>query len=219
MGRTANKHIQAGIQQYVRQVGLPPVIESHYAQVDEERARLIAAEYESLLPISADALPAYTALAIEIQQQWDFAQDVLGIRFDPWLLPGQPYQNSQDMCEDVAANKHLWFFTGGEVHPYLGVTDEQGLSYNDKFRAVHDLFGHSAEGYQFGPRGEENAWLHHSQMFSALAQKALTTETRGQNSWVNFGPYASLPVTERPFAEQKAALLPDWCCDWRSILQ
>lgn len=33
---------------------------------------------------------------------------------------------------------------------------------NDKFRAIHDLFGHAGEGYGFGPRGEENTWIKHS---------------------------------------------------------
>jgi hypothetical protein len=61
---------------------------------------------------------------------------------------------------------------------------------------------------------QPRTWLHHSQMFSPLAQLALTTETRGQNSWFNFGPHAALPIIERPFAEQKATLLPAWCCRW-----
>ena len=219
---TPNPYIQAGIQAYNRKyssIGLQPVIEGHYVKVDEDRARKIAQAYEDLPRISWDADIAYLVLGVEIEQQWDYARDYLGITFEPWTQPGQPYDNSAEMCKDVAENKHLWFFTGGDVHPFLGEKDKQGLSLNDKFRAVHDLFGHSAEGYQFGPRGEENAWLHHSQMFSAPAQKALTTETRGQNSWVNFGPHSSLPVTERPFAEQKAALLPDWACDWVSVLQ
>jgi hypothetical protein len=217
-----NEHVRSGIQAYNQAHGFEPMVEGHYVKVDADRARRIAAEFDKLPKWSntVETYQAYAALAREIDQQWAFATEVLGIDFEPWQAEGQPYANSEEMCADVRDHKHLWFFQGGEPHPYLGTPFyKPNLSQNDRFRAVHDLFGHAAEGYQFGPRGEENAWLHHSQMFSALAQKALTTETRGQNSWVNFGPFADLPVTERPFADQKAALLPDWCCDWRSVLQ
>ena len=36
----------------------------------------------------------------------------------------------------------------------------------------------------------------------------MATETRGQNSWFNFGPHADKAASARPFAEQKAALWP-----------
>jgi hypothetical protein len=51
--------------------------------------------------------------------------------------------------------------------------------------------------------------VEHSKLFSPLARAALTTETRGQNSFVNCGPFSHLPVTERPYAEQKGALLDE----------
>jgi hypothetical protein len=63
-------------------------------------------------------------------------------------------------------------------------------------------------------------------MFSPVAQKALTTETRGQNSWVNFGPQnfnedgskKNIPAADRPFAQQKVALLPEQYMDWKGAL-
>jgi len=122
----------------------------------------------------------------------------------------------------------LFFYQGGDRHPLLGDTNSvTGLSTNDKFRAIHDLFGHAAEGYGFGPRGEENAWLKHSQMFSREAQKALTTETRGQNSWVNFdrhnydsaGNHLKRPLADRPYAIQKVALLPDEFTEFPIVLK
>ncbi len=72
---------------------------------------------------------------------------------------------------------------------------------NDKFRAVHDYFGHAATGRGFGQDGEEAAWVHHSQMFTEKARGALTTETRGQNSFFN--------NRGKQFADQKVALLPE----------
>jgi len=51
-------------------------------------------------------------------------------------------------------------------------------------------------------------------MYSPEARKAMTSETRGQNSWVNYGPHgetnrsASQGATK--YADQKTGLLPDW---------
>ena len=210
--------VQAEANQYAKQLGLKPVVHD-YVQVDQTRAGRIADLYDAL-PADDRKNPAvaraYTALASEVQAQWDFARQQ-GMEFLPWTKAGQPYQTSAEMAEDVKLNRRLYFFTGGEPHPFLGSPDAQGLTLNDKFRAIHDYFGHAAGGYGFGPRGEENAWRAHSQMFSIEARRAMTTETRGQNSWVNFGrhnydaagTYKNIPPAERPYAQQKVALLPE----------
>lgn len=140
------------------------------------------------------------------------------------------------MTEDVRENRHLYFLAThsrwGEAdthhadHPMLTptgvVVDGVELLANDLFRVVHDVFGHAKEGHQFGPVGEERAWLEHYRMFSPLALPALTAETRGQTSWMYFGEHVRdasgsviargepgwLPVPDRPFAEQKAGVLP-----------
>jgi hypothetical protein len=99
------------------------------------------------------------------------------------------YRNSKQMLQDVYGNKHLYVFQGGDEHPYLKAVDpETGLNENEKFRAVHDFFGHAVHGNEFGPKGEETAWAAHSQMYSPLARLAMSTETRGQNSTVNYTP-------------------------------
>lgn len=89
----------------------------------------------------------------------------------------------------------------------------QPMPYNDMFRIVHDYFGHAKEGNGFGPNGEENAYLNHAKTYSPEAQKALATETKGQNSWVNFGPHGEqnrANPSKTIYADQKAGLLPDW---------
>jgi hypothetical protein len=98
------------------------------------------------------------------------------------------YENSAELLDDVHNFNHLWVYKGGDDHSTLGskTKDKNGITANDKFRAVHDYYGHAVEGYQFGRDGEENAWIEHSKMFSPLAQWALTAETRGQNSFVNY---------------------------------
>ena len=223
-----NPLVKEGIRQYNSRNGIAPAIEGYYAPMNEQRARDIAAAFEAL-PVfdkTPKTLEAYAKLEEEIQQQWNYAINEMGVTFEPWVQEGQPYANSREMVRDVRDNKHIWFFTGGEPHPLLNKPDQDGLTGNDKFRAIHDLFGHASEDFQFGARGEENAWIKHSQMFSPLAQKALTTETRGQNSWVNFGPQnynsdgskKNIPAADRPFAPQKVALLPEAFADWKIAL-
>ena len=76
------------------------------------------------------------------------------------------------------------------------------------FRAVHDIFGHVAQGHDFSEPGEESAWNVHRQMMSPEAVPAMTTETRGQTSW--FFNHGGKPGE---FAEQKAGTLPDFASE------
>ena len=108
----------------------------------------------------------------------------------------------RSMMADIRDNSHLSVLstatTGG--HPLL--TNDQ----NDMFRAVHDAFGHAATGRGFDPHGEEAAFRSHYAMFSPDAQPAMATETRGQNSALNYGGPGGTPL--EGFAPQKIALLP-----------
>jgi len=217
---TPNVAAQGVANDYARQYGFAPIKHDTYHTVNEQQAGSIADAYDAL-PVDDSSNPAvieaYESLAKEVDAQYAFAVE-RGMQFIPWTSEGQPYATSKEMADDVRDNNRLYFFTGGEPHPFLSKVDAAtGLTYNDKFRAIHDYFGHAAGGYGFGARGEENAWAIHSQMFSEPARKAMTTETRGQNSWVNFGRqnydaqgnYLNIPAADRPFATQKVALLPE----------
>lgn len=86
---------------------------------------------------------------------------------------------------------------------------------NDLFRAVHDAFGHGLEGAGFRAQGEENAWQGHIRMFTGAAKGAITSETRGQNSWLNFNEKSgeanrTAKVEDTVFADQKTGLMPEW---------
>lgn len=200
--------------------------EPEFVPHDEARAKRIADAYAAARhePEAPAVRSSYEALKLDIRDQWDYLVRE-GYRLEPWTAEGQPYPDSASMRRDVAQNKHLYFFMGGEMpadHP-LAERALGNLTYNDMFRAVHDVFGHAKEGFQFGPRGEEWAWREHSRMFSPEARPAMTTETRGQNAWVNFGAHLRGPGGEvpragepgyvappmRPFAEQKAVVLPE----------
>jgi len=210
-------------------------------KLDQSRSKAIADAFASSQhrPNDPEVRKAYQALADEALQQYQALVDA-GYKFTLHGADGG-YANSVELVNDLNDNKHLQVYSTLEGYgpsqltaiqqsedPMLqgsGFKDSQGkaMLVNDVFRAVHDYFGHGGTGSSFGPIGEENAWLTHSRMFSPDARRALTTETRGQNSWVNFGPHlrredGSIPKkdepgyvhpSQRPFGEQKTTLLPD----------
>lgn len=195
---------------------------------DRQRAlqQEIAAVFEEL-PINdlghTATKKAYQALAREVRRQYQ----LLPVRIEAISSATDLYPNSKAMRKDVADNNRLKVFatephsfgppgvdyTG---HPMLedsGLTDATGrpMLYNDLLRAVHDYYAHIMTPAQFGPLGEEAAWKNHMAMTrDPWARWALTTETRGQNSWVNFNWRVSESdkLSDRPFAEQKVALMP-----------
>lgn len=170
--------------------------------IDERAAARMADIYESLPVFDPEAKAAYDALASEVDQQFKAIQDA-GYKIE--FVDQDPYKSSTEMMADVRDNRTLKVFKTNDENPHPFLSKEQ----NDRFRAVHDFLAHAGGGNQFGPVGEENAYRIHAQTLSPLARRALATETRGQNSWVNFGPNRNLPAAQRPFATQKAALWPE----------
>jgi hypothetical protein len=138
-----------------------------------------ATNYQELIPAS------YEQLGKENAKQLDrMLNEGINISYHQGNLN---YANSPQMLEDALINKHLYTFGGGEPHQLLNKIDPYtGLNENQVFRAVHDYYGHGPTGASFGPRGEELAYGTHSQLYSPLAKMAAATETRGQNSFVNY---------------------------------
>lgn len=197
IGKDANEDVLNIAEAMIRNDPMPRV-----TQVDAEKAARMAKVYEGLPKFDPEAKAAYDLLNEEVAAQAKAIQDA-GYKFE--FVETDPYANSAEMMKDVRENRRLKVFKtpGDNFHPYM--TPEQ----NDTFRAVHDWIAHAGPGNQFGPIGEENAYRMHAATLSPQAQRALASETRGQNSWVNFGPHGHLPMKERPFAEQKAALWPE----------
>lgn len=236
-----NDEVRSIAADYVREAGLPYAPHSGNQEINEPLAKRIASFYGSAKhePTSPEVKASYDAFVQETKDQYRHLTSE-GYKMEPWTKEGQPYKNSAEMSADIRDNKHLWYFPteGGfgtgeakAVHPLL---DDSGVKVgnktvpvNDLFRAVHDVFGHSAEGYEFGPRGELNAFKAHAAMYSEEARPAMAAETLGQNSWVNFGEHLRdesgniakkgekdfVPLTDRPFAEQKATTLPKGMVD------
>ncbi len=212
---------------YSRSIGLPDRQPGEYVKADPERGARIAKAFEAMKHEPNDPLVkrAYDGLISQTLDQLR-VMDKMGVKYE--AIPAgkpSPYKNSADMIADVRSG-HLWYFPTTEGfgsdaqfndHPLMAATDAKDANgkpmlANDVFRVVHDFFGHAKEGNGFGPHGEENAWQSHVRMYTPDAAAAMTTETRGQNSWVNFGPFAEVnranPGTK--YADQKAGLLPEF---------
>jgi hypothetical protein len=170
---------------------------------DEALSRKIADAYAKMEnnPNSKEVKAAYNALVKETIAQYKALKEA---GYEVEINKGDPYNNSQEMIDDVVKNKTIKIFSTEEgfgdnpiteqnrkENPMLqqsGIKDKNGvpLLNNDLFRAVHDIIGHGELGNSFGAIGEENAFQIHARLYSPLARKALATETRGQNSFVNF---------------------------------
>ncbi len=217
---------------YMNSAGLEYNPPNTYANVNVERAERIATSFDTMKhdPQNPEVKAAYAALVKETTAQYKAVVDSgLKVEFIDFAKTGDPYKgNPRAMTEDVRKNNHMWVFGTRDGfgssdfdpadNPLLAETEfeisgQKALA-NDLFRVVHDYFGHVKEGVGFRAAGEENAWRAHMAMFSPEAGRALTTETRGQNSWVNYGPFAEFNKTasgaDTKYADQKIGLLPEW---------
>lgn len=199
-----NTEAQTIAVEYCASVGFPPPQSTPYIELNPSWMRRIGTYYDRAenRPNDPDVREAWAAFIREINIQYD----LLPIQ----ILPSKgivgsedfEYESSKAMIDDIVNNHRLYVFTGGSPNPLMSPED------NIKFRAVHDYFGHSAHGYAFGPRGELNAWIEHSKMFSPVARQALTTETLGQLCALLYGPKSHRAVERHEFPEQKAFILP-----------
>ena len=226
--------IRAIAANYAQSMGMRYNPPTHYAKVDEARGKRIADAYEAMPhdPQHPLVKASYEALARETMAQYEAAKRA-GFKVEFWHPDKQaaPYADSPRYAvEDVRNNHHMYVFPthagygsepgveGAHENPLLRDSGERWnghrVTVNDIFRAVHDYYGHAKEGVGFRADGEENAWRSHAAMFSPLARFALGTETRGQNSWLNYGPHGATNKTasteDTVFAPPKIGILPHW---------
>jgi hypothetical protein len=174
-------------------------------QVDHQRGHAQALAYRDALeaPQSPTIESSYAAMREHVNKQYDYLtrpKEAGGMGFTAEFTDDDPYPNPSDMASDVRAGRIKAMktaTTGG--HAYF--SNEE----NDRFRAVHDVFGHAAIGRGFSRHGEEAAFLAHQQMFPKEAHEALVSETRGQNSWLNYSGTGDFPDQTK-----KLIGLPDW---------
>jgi len=228
-------------ERYARQNGIPFKRQAEYVRVNPERAKRIAEAYEQMphAPNDPAVRAAYKDLVRQTTAQYKALVDA-GYKF--WFMDMSKPDNQEyastpwNSLRDLKDNKQMGVFPtndgfgsnedfSAEANPLLAETEFkwpiggpdgelQPVLANDLFRAVHDAFGHGLEGAGFRADGEENAWQAHVRLFTGPAVGAITSETRGQNSWLNFGPYGeknrTAKVEDTTFADQKTGLMPEW---------
>jgi hypothetical protein len=154
-----------------------------------------AAAYDAMpaMDDSEETLKTWDLVASVVEDQFTMLTKELGIKVV--YTDTDPYESYHDMLREVEQTGVLEVLrteaTGG--HPYWP------NEVNDKFRAVHDAFGHLATGRGFDRHGEEAAFQAHRSMFPEEAWPALATELRGQNQFL---------LHTGEFGEQKIGFLP-----------
>ena len=210
-----------------------PVSSPAGGTVDEARARQIADRYAAGGYTGPEVPIGYGRMFDEMADQTRFLEDQAGLTIEPWTGSGQPYGSSKEMVADLSDRSHHYYYptasgfgeTSGVIDPTMAAFQTGSRPTrlrNDDLRIAHDLMAHAPGRHQFGPIGEERAWIEHMNLLPANTpsddwmRQALTNETRGQNSWFNFGPHlrrpdGSLPQrgdpdwihpADRPFADQ-----------------
>jgi GNAT superfamily N-acetyltransferase len=235
--------------------GIPHAGGSFIVRLNPEKSFKVGMAYDNMKhePFNPLVRKAYEAMAKETLEQYQAIVDA-GYKAEMHYEQEEPYANSRDAISDIRDNKRLRVLATDlnfgartvsdadiKENPLLAMSqykDANGrqMRINDVFRFVHDFFGHSERGNGFGPIGEENAWDVHARMYSPLARRAMTSGTRGQNSWVNFVNESNIEINRKRdlvrrleaegkiveaaeirksigntrFADQKIGLLPEW---------
>lgn len=226
------KPIEQAAETYMQRLGRPGAHRIDvFDPLDEEFAAKVAEEYGKMkhAPTDPAVKRAYDALAQETLDQLEAAKRA-GIDFT-FVKGEDPYKLSPSLgYADLAERGHMYVFPteqgfGSDVafdpvnNPLLKrigkLGDLDDATVNDAFRIVHDLYGHYGPGNPFfRAPGEERAFKLHSKMYSPEALPAMASETRGQNSWLNFGPYGrynrAANAAETIYADQKTGIMPPW---------
>ena len=236
--RGPDPQLVAVAEKYAKENGIKLARQAEYAKIDEGRAVRLANEYQNMKnePNNPVVREAYANLIRQTKAQYKALVDA-GYKFSFFGDKNDPYDgNPVNAMRDLRQNKKMAVYSTTEAYGTTGITEDDllnnpmledtGIKWkdqdgverpvlaNDLFRAVHDAFGHGLEGAGFRARGEENAWQAHVRLFTGSAIGAITSETRGQNSWLNYGPYTEInknaKIGDTIFAEQKTGLMPEW---------
>lgn len=175
-----------------------------------ERGRRIGTAYLAAPVFESAAVPFYEAFRTETLRQLDWLTrpaSAGGVGLHVVVTRSDPYLNIHELLHDIRDHERLRVWSTGECgnpHPWLSNSD------NDAFRGVHDAFGHAAHDVGFDGDGEEGAWLAHAHLYSPFARRALASETRGQQSAMQY-------LLGGRFPEQKACLLSPEFSDPRTV--
>lgn len=173
----------------------------------------VSAAYVKLThaPYDTNVHAAYSALKTELMNQYELLTSFIDVSF----TAVDPYASVDEMFADLSGRRRLKVYTVADMPASHPLADKAyshgqylGVNMNAIFRAVHDGIAHYPQRNTFTYTGEFQAFQAHGRLLSGMALWALATETLAQNAWLHFGPMKHLPIGNRPFAPQKAGLLP-----------
>ena len=216
---------------YLRSVGMDPKYvyfprETEYA-IDSDFGEALAKAYDTVVAtVDPEIEKIYFmegGFVSQLDDQYTYLSEKLGIVFDFKKRPasGAHYQTPEEMTEAIDNKSFLVDSHAGDLEGVSNQDKINGMTllgrelpaehparaqgattYNDIYRAVHDVFGHARLGNSTTREGEDIAYMYHAQMFSPEARKALFLETRAQNMTQNF---QLNPETGRPWGRGVAA--------------
>lgn len=178
-------YIRDGADKWCADHGLPlPPKDIVSKPCDIKEADAVARYFERTPDQSADprVQAAYADFKSQNEAMYAFmtkpeAEGGMGIKVD-MVSTHDPYKTAADQAEDLRNNHHISIESGlGGAHDFTMTTDEY-----DRFRAVHDVFGHAGVGGGFDRHGEYEAWLMHSSMYTDGGRAAMSTEYHAVNS-------------------------------------
>lgn len=180
----------------------------------------------------------YEGFKLETEEQY-IALLSAGLTVRPWLGAGQPYASSHELRDRVWREGVLYVYLTENGHgpdgadcagdpdhrnhpmlePSAHTVDGITLTYNDLFRAVHDLFGHVMHPNTFRIEGELRAVKSHLTMYSAELAPVVLAESAAQICWFYYGPHLERAAdgaavredagaSERPYPPQKVVVMP-----------
>ena len=207
-----------GLERYAKEQGFGPIKDpSPQLQNDHERGFAQYLAYRDALNTPGDtpgAKASYDAATEHIHRQYDFMtrpQEQGGLGVTHEVVAHDPYPDPVSMADDLRTNRRIRTYAtattnaGDKQAPTLQAFDNDT---NDKLRAIHDVFGHAATGRGFSRHGEEASYQLHRQSFPPEALGAMTSELRGQNSYLNYGPDAQFPDVG-----SRKITMPDWTAE------
>ena len=191
------RHVIEGARAYASQRGLGDPhdggVDYHSVRTHRDLLKDLARSYDALPEDDPSAHKHFAAMRGEVNDQYHHLTHRMGIKVH--VTDEDPYPDVHALRHDVLHNKQIQVLgthaTGG--HPFF-TNDE-----NDKFRAVHDVFGHLGTGRDFDRHGEEATYQAHARMFTPLARGALASETRGQSGSL---------ILSGQFGPQRIAVMP-----------
>ena len=158
------------------------------------RKQIVKAFNDAPQQLDKEQLKSWDETEKIINQQYDLLTKELGVKVE--FVDYDPYKNAQDMFDSFRDTGVLKIMKTSVTGSHTYWSDAT----NDKFRAVHDAFGHLATGVGFDRHGEQAAYEAHKSMFPPSCYLALASELKGQNAYM---------VETGNFPDQRLVALPE----------